>query len=628
MTIQEQAQKGSNWEYLCSLLRSLLAVPYDNLVGRTMWRQIVNTTNRVVAMNMKETEDFLTNQDVLDLIEKKQLLNERYDAIREEDMSNDSLRKRIHELEDEIEEMKRKTKFGSFSGSDYSNRFISDMMSQLTDVMNVKYMREDPVYSKYFALLESGAKIDDVVELCKKEGNDEKVVRGPAVILTVKDSYVKRVQDDAAKTAPAEPSKSTVSAMPAAPADDPNDPRKKPEYQKWFRLLKMNIPKEHLIPKMIAEGVDPSILDYQPPQTETTQAPADDPNDPRKKPEFQKWFRLLKMNIPKEHLIPKMIAEGVDPSILDYGSNGPNGPNSSNGPNPQPAQSEEEWRPAKKEEKKPEEKKPKSTRRKAKQEPEQKMKNIHWDPVDDDKIDASAWRQMKDSVAGLDYSKLTSMFKAKENTFLMNSEANVDLSVKKQEEMVQLVTDAKRLRNVGMAIARLKCSYQALKVDILRVDDTVLNDDMVRILRENAPTEEEIELVKGYDGSVELLNDVDRFFKVLSTIPNLQTRLKCIFIRKTLPNDLRDAGADFRAFGDAMELCVESEKFCRLLELILAIGNYMNGVWCVCDVTVRQWIQGRLLRLPARVLAQTARHQVGGQQADAAGVRMRREFHS
>lgn len=513
MTIQEQAQKGSNWEYLCSLLRSLLAVPYDNLVGRTMWRQIVNTTNRVVAMNMKETEDFLTNQDVLDLIEKKQLLNERYDAIREEDMSNDSLRKRIHELEDEIEEMKRKTKFGSFSGSDYSNRFISDMMSQLTDVMNVKYMREDPVYSKYFALLESGAKIDDVVELCKKEGNDEKVVRGPAVILTVKDSYVKRVQDDAAKTAPAEPSKSVASAVPAVSADDPNDPRKKPEYQKWFRLLKMNIP--------------------------------------------------------KEHLIPKMIAEGVDPSILDYGSNGPNGPN---GPNPQPAQSEEEWRPAKKEEKKP-----KSTRRKAKQEPEQKMKNIHWDPVDDDKIDASAWRQMKDSVAGLDYSKLTSMFKAKENTFLMNSEANVDLSVKKQEEMVQLVTDAKRLRNVGMAIARLKCSYQALKVDILRVDDTVLNDDMVRILRENAPTEEEIELVKGYDGSVELLNDVDRFFKVLSTIPNLQTRLKCIFIRKTLPNDLRDAGADFRAFGDAMELCVESEKFCRLLELILAIGNYMNG---------------------------------------------------
>lgn len=51
----------------------------------------------------------------------------------------------------------------------------------------------------------------------------------------------------------------------------------------------------------------------------------------------------------------------------------------------------------------------------------------------------------------------------------------------------------------------------------------MLTDDMVRILKENAPTAEEIELVNGYDGSVEMLGDVDRFFKVLSTIPDRRT---------------------------------------------------------------------------------------------------------
>ena len=73
--IQEQAQQGSNWEYLCSLLRTLLAVPYDSLVGRGMWRLIVSTANRVVTTSQKENVEFLSNQDILVLIGRKQVLD-------------------------------------------------------------------------------------------------------------------------------------------------------------------------------------------------------------------------------------------------------------------------------------------------------------------------------------------------------------------------------------------------------------------------------------------------------------------------------------------------------------------------------------------------------------------------
>ena len=511
--IQEQAQQGSNWEYLCSLLRTLLAVPYDSLVGRGMWRLIVSTANRVVTTSQKENVEFLSNQDILDLIGRKQLLDEKFNAIHDEDTSQDAMRQRIRQLEDELLDLKRVTRFAS-STPEYTARLISDILSQVSDVMEVKFARDDPVYSKYFTLLESGARMEDVLALCRKEGNDEKVVRGPAVTLSVKPEFVKRIQADALKNAPP----GTVTA---------------------------------------AAGTS----------TAAGTAPVEDPNDPRKKPEFAKWFKLQQMGIPREHLVLKMEAEGVDPSILDYG-----------GPAATPAApAEEVVRPRKKEEKKAEAEKPKSTRRRPKQNPEQKMKNVHWDPVDDDKIDASVWRSMHDTVEGLDYALLTTTFKAKENTFLANSVASVDLSVKKQAEMVQLVTDAKRLRNVGMAVARLKCSFESLKIDILRVDDAVLTDDMVRILKENAPTAEEIELVKGYDGSVEMLGDVDRFFKVLSTIPDLQNRIKCIAIRKTLREDLKDMQADFTAFGAAMRCCAESAKFARLMEVVLAIGNYMNG---------------------------------------------------
>ena len=391
--------------------------------------------------------------------------------------------------------------------------------------------------------------------------------------------------------------------------DDPNDPRKKPEYKKWFKLLQMGIPRENLEVKMKVEGVDPSILDYQPPATTGGQAapaassapsapaaPVDDPNDPRKKPEYAKWFKLLQMGIPRENLEVKMKVEGVDPSILDYqppattgGQAAPAAPPTASAAPSAPAA--EVARP-KKEEKKVVAEKQKSTRRRTKQNPEQKMKNIHWDPVDDDKIDSSVWKSMHDTVDSIDYALLTTTFKAKENTFLTSSMVSVDQSVKKQDEVVQLVTDAKRLRNVGMAVARLKCSFESLKIDILRVDDSVLTDDMVRVLKENAPTNEEIELVKGYDGSIEMLGDVDRFFKVLSTIPNLQNRINCISIRKTLPGDLKDLQTDFTAFGMAMRCCAESTKFERLMEVILAIGNYMNGPYSIGESLVGTSFKG------------------------------------
>ena len=77
MIIQREAQDGCNWEYLCTLLKDLLTIPHDNLVGRMMWRLITRTANRVVTANMKEDIETLSNADLLDLIGKKQILDEK-----------------------------------------------------------------------------------------------------------------------------------------------------------------------------------------------------------------------------------------------------------------------------------------------------------------------------------------------------------------------------------------------------------------------------------------------------------------------------------------------------------------------------------------------------------------------
>ena len=149
VTIQSHTLAGSNWAYLCSLLRSLLVIPYDNLVGRSMWRMIVTTTNQIVTSSMKETQEFLSNQDILELINKKQILDEKYEAIRDEDAIQEQYRQQIHELQDQLDEERMKVT-PIQSSSDFTGHLVSDLIAQCSNYMEVSYMRDDSIYGKYF----------------------------------------------------------------------------------------------------------------------------------------------------------------------------------------------------------------------------------------------------------------------------------------------------------------------------------------------------------------------------------------------------------------------------------------------------------------------------------------------
>lgn len=564
MKIQREAQDGSNWEYLCTLLKDLLTIPHDNLVGRMMWRLITRTANRVVTANMKEDTETLTNSDLLDLIGKKQILDEKYNAIREEDSKEEVFRQKIHELQDQLDlATVSQISTGVSVSSGSQTKVISDLIAQVSEYMNVKYMRDDPTYSKYFAMCESGVPLDEVIRLCRKDGVNEQVVRGPSIILTLKPELRQKVPSSVST----EPSSLAVSSV-----SDPDNPRNNPEYKKWFKLLDMNIPREHLELKMIAEGIDPSILDYKEPTPVPSASPdpSTDPNNPRNNPALKKWFKLLDMGIPKEHLIVKIEAEGLDPSFILNAE--------PLGSQPQPEPVEREVKPTAKSEIKQSVKKEVYNPPKAKRNPETKLKSLFWEPVVGDALRESVWESLHDDKVPLDLHELCSLFRAKDNTVINQVGGSAsDPSVKKPTELVQLITDEKRLRNVGMSIARLKMSYETLREDILRVDDTVLTQDMLRMLIENAPTEAEVTLVQGYTGNLDLLSEVDRFFKVLSNIPQLAQRLKNLQLRQVLRDDLSDMKLDLESYQLAMDRLLKSSKLTQLLEAILAIGNYMNG---------------------------------------------------
>ena len=93
-----------------------------------------------------------------------------------------------------------------------------------------------------------------------------------------------------------------------------------PVYSKYFKMLKVGLPKGAVKNKMIQEGVDPTILDKDPCELISRDEKTEDSTPMvavQDHPVYSKYFKMLKVGLPKDAVKNKMIQEGVDPTILD-----------------------------------------------------------------------------------------------------------------------------------------------------------------------------------------------------------------------------------------------------------------------------------------------------------------------
>jgi hypothetical protein len=92
-----------------------------------------------------------------------------------------------------------------------------------------------------------------------------------------------------------------------------------PQYSKYFRMLKVGLPREAIKAKMTQEGVNPAYLDKEP----SEQVPLEEGGGGGAKvavsehPQYSKYFKMLKVGLPREAIKAKMTQEGVNPAYLD-----------------------------------------------------------------------------------------------------------------------------------------------------------------------------------------------------------------------------------------------------------------------------------------------------------------------
>merc|ERR1711966_446215 len=89
-------------------------------------------------------------------------------------------------------------------------------------------------------------------------------------------------------------------------------------YTKYFKMLKMGLPKGAVKNAMERDGLDPSIIDLDPEKSVASQQESIDDGPPLKEdPTYTKYFKMFKMGLPVGAVKNAMQRDGLDPSIMD-----------------------------------------------------------------------------------------------------------------------------------------------------------------------------------------------------------------------------------------------------------------------------------------------------------------------
>nr|CCA17110.1 forminhomology 2 domaincontaining protein putative [Albugo laibachii Nc14] len=454
---------------------------------------------------------------------------------------NERLKEKIKMLELKVEELKRSVVKDSTVKKE--ERMQESNMKQGVRV------RDHPMYAKYFKLVSMGMPMEQVQERMKQSGIDPaKLEKGDEIVSESKDGMEVPVQEKMAQ----------------------GDER----YDKFFKLKRMGMPLEQIKLKMIAEGLDSNILDQNetlPPiaksanAPETTEIPCD--------PDYAKFFKLLKLGMPIEQVKMKVSAAGLNPAILDSEQSAKASKNHTNAgisngeiaskiaTSAAPISTVIEPQLPRKEDVKP----------------HVEMRSLFWSRVPVNVVSSTVWVKLNDANVTLDLTEMEWMFRKNAVDTIKKED---DTKKKKETTSIPqqvLLLDPKRQQNVAIAIARIKMSPTDIKNAILNIDTTLINSETLNVLIQIAPTLEEQDLLKNYNGDQALLGTQEKFFLEMMSIPRYTQRIKCMRFHLSFEDRVLETQAQLDILSAATDELIESRNFRKVLEHILAIGNYLNG---------------------------------------------------
>ncbi|XP_010332428.2 disheveled-associated activator of morphogenesis 2 isoform X1 [Saimiri boliviensis] len=226
-------------------------------------------------------------------------------------------------------------------------------------------------------------------------------------------------------------------------------------------------------------------------------------------------------------------------------------------------------------------------RKKRVPQPSHPLKSFNWVKLNEERVPGTVWNEIDDMqvfrILDLeDFEKMFSAYQRHQELITnppqqkeLGSTEDIYLASRKVKELS--VIDGRRAQNCIILLSKLKLSNEEIRQAILKMDEQEdLAKDMLEQLLKFIPEKSDIDLLEEHKHEIERMARADRFLYEMSRIDHYQQRLQALFFKKKFQERLAEAKPKVEAILLASRELIRSKRLRQMLEVILAIGNFMN----------------------------------------------------
>ncbi|KAG9393058.1 Formin 2 Domain [Carpediemonas membranifera] len=204
--------------------------------------------------------------------------------------------------------------------------------------------------------------------------------------------------------------------------------------------------------------------------------------------------------------------------------------------------------------------------------PPKKTKPLHWGKIPERMIEKTVWKDLGKTDLPIEDEFLENFVSAPPKPKPASA-----AGPKKAAPKVISLLEANRARNVAIVMAQLRQSHQETRQALIELDGNVISGDTCKAFLEHAPTEEELDTIRDYDGDVAMLGKPEQFFLVIQDVPHLKLRLKTMALMAFFDGRVSDVRPQVQTLIDCFKGLNDSAKFKMTLRIMLSLGNRING---------------------------------------------------
>jgi len=137
--------------------------------------------------------------------------------------------------------------------------------------------------------------------------------------------------------------------------------------------------------------------------------------------------------------------------------------------------------------------------------------------------------------------------------------------------------DSNRSRNIEIMLTTMKKTNDEIKEALLSYDkDRVFNQSQLTQLAKYVPTQKETTSLLEYKGEEQALGKAEKYMTAICSIPRLSQRIHVMSVKTAFDADVANICKLVDTITEASVAIRNSKKLTKILEYILALGNYLN----------------------------------------------------